>query len=267
MFTEGERVTADGSGSYDESEEIVSWKWEFISGPVPVYFDKPESQTANFVVPPVYGNQKFKVRLYAENAQGVKDYDDIEFTAKEKNDPFDMDTDAVPVKAGDTGKYMGVKYLKGLTRAESVKPGSDKRNRPGSIPYDLLDLEMQIDDFSKTPASSATRHIASAGQTAQFIVYLPEKTGSEYSWFQENTRKGWQDLLEASNPETEGAYFNYERDQVFINIKDNGIYDLDGNTGSVRTISGLGSKSSQASEQQSSSSSSSGGGCFINSLF
>ena len=110
-----------------------------------------------------------------------------------------------------------------------------------------------------------------SGETAaQFIIHLPERAPSKTFWYQENTATGWENLNEAANPQSEGAFFNSERNQVFINIQDNGKYDLDPNLKSVVTVSGLGSNSGDSGSGGSSSGGGGGGGgggCFISSMF
>lgn len=262
---EGDSLVLDGSSSSDDAA-IASYKWTLIYGSIPIYLDNQYSAKAYFTAPPVSGNQKFIFQLLIKDNMGATASANVEFIIMEKTSSFKTSSDILPVETSvNSNKYLGVKYIPGLIKAEAKTPGEDKRNRPSSFPYNLVRLEKKL-----SGASVSGITLMSGETAAQFIIHLPERAPSKTFWYQENTATGWENLNEAANPQSEGAFFNSERNQVFINIQDNGKYDLDPNLKSVVTVSGLGSNSGDSGSGGSSSGGGGGGGgggCFINALF
>ncbi len=262
IVSEGDYLMLDASESNDPDGNITLYEWELISGPIPVYLDNKNSVTPHFTAPPVSNSATFVMRLTITDNEGIKNSQDLQFIIREKDTPFtEKQAGLLPVKV-DNSKYMRVKYTEGLIKVSAKPPGSDTRNRPEKIPYELLEMEKKID----SPAINSKK----TGNVAQFIVYLPEKI-KDYSWYQENNYKGWQNMSESPSPNLDGAFFNFEKNQVFITIQDNGKYDLNPNENIVKTLSGLGLKKKQEEEKnegkKKNSSSSGSGGCFIRSLF
>ncbi|MDY0131256.1 MAG: hypothetical protein RBR53_01175 [Desulforegulaceae bacterium] len=248
---EGDNLVLDASESNDD-KGIISWHWEVINGNPPVYLSRKNSKKAKFVAPPVKGNEKYTAILKIKNIDQAESKHIFDFIIREKNDQFDS-LGIIPVESGEKSNFYGIKYIEGLSQVKIKTPGSDPRNRPHKIFYNLLDIEKHLEDDETA---------------AQLIIHLPERALDNQKWYQENSAKGWQEMTDSNTPLTNGAYFNHSKDQVFINIEDNGIYDLNPNKKIIRTVSGLGSNlEAETKEESSSKSNNSSSSCFINSFF
>lgn len=250
IASEGDNLVLDGSESSD-SKGITEWNWEVENGNPPLYLADKSAEKSKFIAPPVSGNQKYTAILTVKNTDQVQSSDRFDFIIKEKNDIFDSEG-IIPVESGEESMFYGIKYIRGLSQINSKKPGTDPRNRPAGFMYNLIDIEKYLDENETS---------------AQLIIYLPTTASQNDKWYQENNAKGWQEMTASKTPLTNGAYFNTTRNQLFINIEDNGIYDLNPNEKIVRTVSGLGNNLVSDTKDKSSSTSSSSGSCFIDNLF
>jgi hypothetical protein len=250
IASEGDNLVLDGSESSDD-KGITEWNWEVENGNPPLYLADKSAEKSKFIAPPVSGNQKYTAILTVKNTDQVQSSDRFDFIIKEKNDIFDSEG-IIPVESGEESMFYGIKYIRGLSQINSKKPGTDPRNRPAGFMYNLIDIEKYLDENETS---------------AQLIIYLPTTASQNDKWYQENNAKGWQEMTASKTPLTNGAYFNTTRNQLFINIEDNGIYDLNPNEKIVRTVSGLGNNLVSDTKDKSSSSSSSSGSCFIDNLF
>ncbi|MDY0362365.1 MAG: hypothetical protein RBR08_13010 [Desulforegulaceae bacterium] len=250
---EGDSLVLDGSESNANLGEL-SFEWSISQGNPPIYLINNSLEKANFIAPPVSGSEKYKAILKVKNNDQLESSTSFEFIIKEKNDQFDGATEGIiPVESGKENIFYGIKYTKGISNLNSKIPGSDQRNRPKNLAYNLIEIEQQLENNENT---------------AQIIVYLPSSASENDKWYQENSSIGWQEMTASQNPSSNGAFFNHSREQLFINIEDNGIYDLNPNNNVVKTISGLGNNiSDEDKPKPATSSGSSSGSCFINSFF
>ncbi|MCB9481270.1 MAG: hypothetical protein H6680_05560 [Desulfobacteraceae bacterium] len=248
---EGDNLVLDGSESTDSSG-ISSFKWHISNGNPPIYLTDNTSEKSSFVAPPVSGTQKYLASLTVKNRYQVESTTSFEFIIREKNDPFEGSSQGiVPLESGTENVFYGIKYTSGLSGLKSKIPGTDTRNRPENLLYNLVEVTRQLEENENT---------------AQFIIYLPDQAKEEDKWYQENNYIGWQEMTASQTPLTNGAFFNQSRDQVFINIEDNGSYDLDPDDKKVKTVSGIGNNIKK-NEPQPKTSGGSSGSCFIDSIF
>jgi hypothetical protein len=123
------------------------------------------------------------------------------------------------------------------------------RDKPGSLPYGLLELEIET-NFT--------------GETATATFCLPKAAPADHRWYKYTSSGSWVDFGREviSGGTGDGAVFNADRTEVTLYITDNGPYDDDTRERVIRDPSGLGFVSSNNSVR-SASGGGGGGGCFI----
>ena len=150
-------------------------------------------------------------------------------------------TDCVIILSKGSKGYEGIKVKGGnFTRLDFIDPStiSESEDRPGNLIYDLIDMEIEVDE---------------PGATAIVTVSLPGQVPTEYGWYKYSPNRSWYDF-------SANAVFNAARDQVTITLTDGDIGDDDGlANGTIVDPSGLGT----ANFSNGGDPSSVGSGCFI----
>jgi sugar lactone lactonase YvrE len=154
--------------------------------------------------------------------------------------------DCVIILSKGSKGYEGIKVKGGkFTRLDFIDPSaiSESEDRPGNLIYDLIDMEIEVDE---------------PGATAIVTVSLPGPVPTEYGWYKYSPNRSWYDF-------SAQAVFNAARDQVTITLTDGDIGDDDGvANGTIVDPSGLGTATASNGDASISvGSGGGGGGCFI----
>jgi hypothetical protein len=154
--------------------------------------------------------------------------------------------DCVIILSKGSKGYEGIKVKGGkFTRLDFIDPSaiSESKDRPGNVTYDLIDMEIEVDE---------------PGATAIVTVSLPGYVPAEYGWYKYSPNRSWYDF-------SANAVFNAARDQVTITLTDGDIGDDDGlANGIIVDPSGLGTATGSSGDASLPVGSGSGGsGCFI----
>ena len=81
--SEGERVTLDGSGSYDPDGDALTYQWEQVSGPF-VFVDNVQSPKPSFFSPGVDGNQVIVFSLLVTDGLNESIADQVAITVRDR---------------------------------------------------------------------------------------------------------------------------------------------------------------------------------------
>ncbi|MDY6844150.1 MAG: CFI-box-CTERM domain-containing protein [Thermodesulfobacteriota bacterium] len=236
---EGVVVTLNGSDSIDPDGTIVSYLWTQVDG-VPVTLSNTTTIAPTFVTPPVDSTgATLTFELTVQDNGGLRTTDDVSVTVNDNG--ITGFPDDVFTLACSTGEYIGVKLNSGgaITNLCAIDPGSidDITNRPENLLYGLLNILIRV---------------ATAGDSAELIIYLPTPAPVGFDWYKHDITSGWINFSE----NIANALFNPVRDQITLNLVDGGAGDADGVANRViLDPSGLGVAPLSASGG--------GGGCFI----
>jgi hypothetical protein len=218
----GERVRL----SADRFDNIKEYTWTQTQGP-PVYLFPEEGPDTHFLAPRVSMNTRLGFRLRVKNTQDVENHYLMGVTISPSGVSMEgLPEDALPIKTFN-GSPVAIKQSPGLMTFSAVDPATigDPVGRPALLPYGLLDMAMEVDQ----------------GETARFILYLPQAAPQGSVWMKYHPQQGWVDFDRntLSRGFGDGAVFNAARDQVFLYVTDNGPWDTDPRAGVVRDPSGL----------------------------
>jgi len=160
---------------------------------------------------------------------------------EDENETEFKGSDSVIILSKGSKGYDGIKVEGGtFTRLDFIDPStiSESEDRPGNLIYDLIDMEIEVDE---------------PGATAIVTVSLPGHVPTGYGWYKYCPNRSWYDF-------SANAVFNAARDQVTITLTDGDIGDDDGlANGTIVDPSGLGT----ANFSNGGDPSSVGSGCFI----
>ncbi|MCW7753817.1 hypothetical protein OOT00_07460 [Desulfobotulus sp. H1] len=250
----GEKFQLSAEGSTGSDAAIQEYIWTQTQGP-PVFLLPGTGMTTRFMAPPVSMNTTLGFQILVRDANGLEATHKIHVTISPSSVSMPgIPDNTIPIRS-IPGPPVAIMQTPGLTDFSVHDPDDirDMNNRPPNLPYGLFRMAME----------------AGHGETAKFILYLPEPAPRGSSWMKYHPVRGWVDfdrhLISAG--QGDGAVFNHARDQVFIYITDNGPWDTNPAPGIVEDPSGLALPVTAPPSSGDTAGSGGGGGCFMSSIF
>ncbi|MFO7885765.1 MAG: choice-of-anchor U domain-containing protein [Desulfobacteraceae bacterium] len=250
---EFETVTLDGSFSVPGNYGITSWNWQQISGSVNVVLADPSAEITTFVAPCADFVSSLTFQLTITDNKGNKSTDEITVSVGDNGIEQFPDL-AATFKSADGSHNLGMNIVgQGdlvLLKGRYSEFVSEQYNRPGNMIYGLIQCRIKV---------------PSPGDSADFIIYLPQGLAQDYSCYKYNDAKGWYGV-------TENIMFDAARQKAYISIVDGGPCDDDGAADGIITdpltfgTPPMENTDPPAAEQDSGGGGG-GGGCFLSTLF